>query len=103
MAAPSCIPHRVARQFATEVVDKLSDEQLKDFGINKDNKEEAIEAIRVLVEHHVNGEPDPEKKEQMLQNVNGFVSDLVNHFTVVKDPKDQYEEEEKQYRHFLED
>ena len=103
MAAPSCIPHRVARQFATEVVDKLPDEQLKDFGINKDNKEEAIEAVRVLVEHHVNGEPDPEKKEQMLQNVNGFVSDLVNHFTVVKVPKDQYEEAEKQYRHFLED
>ena len=92
MAAPSCIPHTVARQFATEVVNKLSSEQLEYFGITKENKDEAIEAIRVLVEHHVNGEPDPEKKDQMLQNVEGFVSDLVNHFTVTKIPKDQYEE-----------
>ena len=101
MAAPSCIPHTVARQFATEVVNKLSEEQLRNFGITKDNKDEAIEAIRVLVEHHINGEP--KKKDQMLQNVDGFVSDLVNHFTVVKVPKDQYEDAESQYRHFLED
>ena len=39
MAAPSCIPHTVARQFATEVVNKLSDEQLRNFGITKDNKD----------------------------------------------------------------
>lgn len=102
MAAPSCIPHIVARQFATEVVDKLSDKQLKDFGITKENRDETIEAIRVLVEHHVNGESDPEKKDQMLQNVDGFISDLVNHFTVVKVLKDQYEEAERQYRHFFE-
>ena len=54
-----------------------------------------------MVEHHVNGEQDPEKKDQMLQNVDGFVSDLVNHFTIVKVPKDQYEEAENQYRHFF--
>jgi hypothetical protein len=39
----------------------------------------------------------------MLKNVEGFISDLDKYFTIVKLSKDQYEQAEDQYRHFLDD
>ena len=101
MATPSCISPTVSKSFATKVVDKLSDEQLEKFGITDDTRrEDAIKAIQTLVEFYVGAETDFEKREQMLQNEDDFISDLVNHFTVSPVSEDELEEAGKQYRTF---
>ena len=98
MAAPSCIPHAVSRGFATQVVDKLSNEQKNKFGITDDNKEDAIEAIKALAERHINAETNPDRKDQMLQNPEGFIADLEKYFSIVRVPEDNIEEAQKQYK-----
>ena len=103
MAAPSCISSTISKSFATKVVDKLSDEQIEKFGITDDPKrEDAIKAIQALVEFYIGAEADFDKREQMLQDVDGFISDLENHFTVVPVSEDELEEAQKKYNTFLE-
>jgi hypothetical protein len=103
MAALNCINHRLSENFAKKVIDKLSDEQLQNYGITDGNHNSVIKAIQALFERYYNAESNEDKKDLMLQNVEGFMSDLDNYFTTVKLPKDQYEQAEDQYRHFLND
>jgi hypothetical protein len=80
MVGPSCIPHNVSENFATKVVNKLSKEQKEKFGITDTTESSAIKAIASLIERHVNAEPSQDKKGLMLNDVDGFVSDLDNYF-----------------------
>lgn len=97
MVGPSCIPHGVSKSFATKAVNKLSKEQKDKFGITDTTESSAIEVVASLIERHVNAEPSQDKKDLMLNDVDGFVSDLDNYFSIVKVPEDRFEEAKQQH------
>ena len=103
MAAISCIAPHVSREFATKVVDKLDSTQLEKYGItNAEYREDAIRTLADIISRHVGQETDFSKREQMLQDVDGFIHDLENFFGIVRVSEDEFENTQNLYEQFQE-
>lgn len=101
MENPSCIFPPVSEDFANKVVGRLSKEQLDKYHITTDKrKANAVKAIADLVESYVGKEEDFSKREEMLNNVDGFISDLDNFFSVSKVSDADFDEAQRQYDTF---
>lgn len=99
--AASCVLPSASEGFAKQVINKLTDRQLANFGITSDNrKDNALKAIANLVERYVGREPDYNRQQQMLSNVDGFISDLENFFSVVQVSDSEYDEAKELYDKF---
>ena len=103
MVALSCIAPSVSREFAIKVVNKLTDSQLEKYGItNTEQREDAVRTLTDIISRYVGKETDFSKREQMLQDVDGFISDLENFFGVVMVSEDEFKEAQDLYTQFQE-
>lgn len=76
LASFSCVNLNESKRCANKILDKMSDEQKKKFGITDENKNSVHGAITQVVQVHAGAAPDLDVQERILQDIDGFLSYL---------------------------
>lgn len=103
MAAPSCISPSACKELAKKVVSKLTDSQKSKYGItNAEQESDAIKTLTDVIRVHIGKENNISKRNQMLQNVDGFIDFLDNFLTTIEVSDSEFDSVKEQYDKFME-
>ena len=94
----TCLRKETAQDYAQKVVDKLSDEQLKHYGLtDPDKKAGAAKALEVLVYGYMRNVNTFEEQDKRLNDVEGFISYLENNAMHLSSYGNDLEEAKNEY------
>lgn len=93
----SCLRPEISRDFAAKVIDTMTQEQRDKYGINDDNRNEAILALSAYAGSFINAAPTEDQQQRMLDNPSGFISFLDAYGDKKTILSDEYDETKEQY------